>query len=168
MVSITQKIRINASKEKVWAIIANLGAVVNFHPYVLESYYTSESLEGIGAARQCVFPKMEVNERAIDWKTGEHYTLAIDFLKGTIPPICNMQAGLRVEADGKNSLFTITMYYEPKFGILGKIMNRLMIQSQFERMLQGVVQGLKHHAETGELVTGDLAKQLRSLSLSPA
>ena len=50
MTHISSEIRINASKQQVWNILADLGAIVNFHPFILKSYYTSEQKEGVEAA----------------------------------------------------------------------------------------------------------------------
>ncbi len=53
MTRISREIRIHAPKEKVWAAIADLGAIQDFHPGVKKSYYTSEQREGVGASRHC-------------------------------------------------------------------------------------------------------------------
>lgn len=47
MTHVSSEIRINAPKEKVWPIIADLGAIQNFNPAVNKSYYTSEVKEGL-------------------------------------------------------------------------------------------------------------------------
>ncbi len=56
MTQISSEIRINAPKQKVWAIIADLGAVQNFHPDVQKSYYSSENQKGLGTSRVCELP----------------------------------------------------------------------------------------------------------------
>ena len=53
MTTITQEIRINAPKDRVWAILADLGAVQRFHPGVKKSYYSTTQKEGVGASRVC-------------------------------------------------------------------------------------------------------------------
>ena len=43
MTQIREEIRILAPKEKVWAILADLGDIHNFDADVRKSYYTSEA-----------------------------------------------------------------------------------------------------------------------------
>ncbi len=59
---------------------------------VKKSYYNTEIKTGKGAGRVCEFyPMGKVNEKAIEWKDGENYTLHIKpieklpFLKKDLP-----------------------------------------------------------------------------------
>ena len=51
MPSITQTIRINAPKEKVWNVLADFGGIINYNPNLKDSYSTSKANGGIGATR---------------------------------------------------------------------------------------------------------------------
>ena len=78
MTILKSQIRINAPKEQVWAELANLGDIQNYHPGVKISHYTSETKKGIGASRHCDFgANRTIEESAIDWKEGEEYTLKL-------------------------------------------------------------------------------------------
>ena len=161
MTKIELDVRINAPKERVWDTLANLGQVVNYHPYVTDSYYTSSQNEGMDAARVCEFgPNLAIEETAIAWNPGESYTLAIEFLKGTKPPITNILGTLAVRADGNASIVTMVMSYDVKFGLVGFAMDRMMVQPRYRNMINGIMVGLKHHVETGELVNKDVLKRI--------
>lgn len=70
MTRFSDEIRIDAPMETVWAKIADLGAIKDYHPGVSKSYYTSERREGVGASRHCdLLPFGEVEERVIEWRT---------------------------------------------------------------------------------------------------
>ena len=56
MTNVTVEIRIDAPREKVWDVIADVGSVSVWHPFLSNSYYTSEAKEGLEAARHCDFP----------------------------------------------------------------------------------------------------------------
>ncbi len=69
MTKSSSEIRIDAPKEKVWEIIADLGGVRNFHPGVKKSYYTSDNSKGLRASRICEFlPGGSVEESATEWQ----------------------------------------------------------------------------------------------------
>lgn len=162
MTIIKQSIRVNKPKEEVWKILADLGGVSVFHPIVTHSYYSTKQLTDIGATRVCELgPKQSVSERAIEWREGESYTLAVDFIKGMKPPVRNMQAIISVRADGDGSIATIGMRYQPKFGIMGMVMDRVMLRPQFGKMVPQILGGLKHYAETGEQIDRDVWKRVR-------
>ena len=47
MTKVTSEIRIDAPREKVWDVIADLGSVSVWNPVLSNSYYTSEAKEGL-------------------------------------------------------------------------------------------------------------------------
>ncbi len=68
MTKIREEIKIQAPKEKVWAILADLGAIHNFNADVRKSYYTSEAKEGVGVSRACELRPMGiVEEKVTEW-----------------------------------------------------------------------------------------------------
>ena len=76
MTIINHEIHIIAPKSQVWDVVANLGGVVKFHPFVTHSYYVTDDKHSVGAARVCELgPDSSVNETAIAWNEGESYTL---------------------------------------------------------------------------------------------
>lgn len=162
MTIMESSITINASKETVWSVLANLGGVVNYHPFIDNSYYNTDATEGTGAGRVCEFNNgMKINERAIHWNDGTSYTLAIEFITGPVPPIKDIRGTLMVEqAEANTSKVTMRMDYKTRFGIIGKVMDRRMVQPQYGRMLDGIMAGLKHHVETGEVVDMTVLKRV--------
>ncbi len=165
MTTFTASTQIDVPQERVWEMIADLGGVVNFHPFVTQSYYTSQQKEGAGASRICEFGEnLSVEEKAIEWREGESYTVAVDFVKGMKPPIRDMRGTMTVKPDGNGgSIASILIHYQPRFGIVGQLMDRFMIRSRYETMIPGMMQGLKHYAETGEVVNPKVLKRLQPL-----
>jgi hypothetical protein len=160
MTTIKSQVQIEAPAERVWGLLADLGGVVNYHPFVTRSFYNTEQETGTGASRVCEFgPGSAVEERAIEWKEGESYTLAIDFIKGPKPPVRDQRARVSVGKSVDGTLATIEMSYKPKLGPLGMMMDRLMIRPRFEKILAGVMAGLKRHAETGEPIDQGFLKR---------
>jgi hypothetical protein len=160
MTTVSATIHIDAPTERVWEIVADLGAVATFHPYVTHSYYSSQSKAGPGARRVCKLgPKIAVEETAVDWRAGEAYTLSVAFVKGQTPPIRDFQATVAVQPDGTRTRASIVATYQPKFGLFGWLLDQLMIKRKYSTMLPNVLAGLKHYAETGEVVDGSFLKR---------
>ena len=152
MTAITKTVRINAPKSKVWAILADLAAVKDYNPSVTEAYYTSTQREGVGASRHCDLRQGEVDERITAWQEGESYTIEIYDGKPLPPSKEPVQATIELTAAGSETLVQMTMSYEMKYGVVGNLMNRTMMEPQFTKLLDRLMGGLKHFAETGESV----------------
>jgi ribosome-associated toxin RatA of RatAB toxin-antitoxin module len=161
MATMTQSIIIPASKEKVWAKLADLGGVVQYHPFVSNSYYYTSDQEGIGAGRVCEFPNgMKIKETASQWQPGEEYTLNITFEEGPTPPMRNVQATLNVQEVENGTKVQIVMSYDMRFGFVGELMNQMMIRKQYGNMIDGMLKGLKHNVTTGENMDIQVLKRI--------
>jgi len=168
MTTIYKEIELNIAKERAWEIIADLGGIVNFHPFVTNSYYTSDSLAGEGAARVCEFgPSQVINERAIAWNDGENFTLDISFIKGPKPPVNYLHGTMGVRETANGSAVYLEIEYQTKFGPIGAIMDRMMMRPQYEKLIDGVMKGLRHYTDSGETVNLDVLKRI-SVAVSPA
>ena len=85
LASVAKGIQVYAPTEQVWAVLANIGAVQDYSPGVVKSYYTSNAREGVGASRHCdLLPTGTVEERIVDWRDGEQYS--IEIYEGTEVP----------------------------------------------------------------------------------
>ncbi len=152
MTTITREIKIDASQEKVWEILADFGGIYKFNPGVSSSHSTSSANSGVGATRHCdLLPAGSVEERIFEWKEGQAYKVEIYSGKGT-PPFKSAVGQLEAKPDGNGTLVRMRFEYSLKFGPIGALMDRLMVRSQFSKAIPGILAGLKHYAETGEEV----------------
>jgi len=147
MTKIAVKTRIDAPKERVWDVIADLGAVSAWNPSLADSHYTSEAREGLGASRRCEFPDGGyVEERATEWKSGEAITLEI--VEGTVPFAFPASGTLSLVDDGDGTSVTLTLEYDLKADFPADPQE--LERQNREELLPMVMAGLKHYAETGE------------------
>jgi hypothetical protein len=159
MTSVKSEIKINAPKEKVWNIIADLGGIVKFHPFITKSHYTSEQKEEVGSSRYCyMLPSTELNEKVIDWQPGESYKVMVQLSGEQIPPVKDMHATMAVNEDSEGVHASIISEYR----FAGDTPMEKEVEGQLQMMLDGVMMGLKHYAETGEEVDMNLFKQLQT------
>ncbi len=166
MTTFSSDIHIEAPKDDVWAILADLGGIQKFHPGVKKSYYTTEQLEDRGAARVCeLLPMGAVEETVTEWREGEHMVLTIDPLEKA-PPFKQAHGRLAVQEEGTGTRVSMTVEYTLKFGWLGKLMDALMVRPQMQKVIPSVLLGLKHYTQTGEEVTPEVLRRVRHTSPS--
>ena len=146
MTKVTSEIRIDAPREKVWDVIADLGSVSVWNPVLSNSYYTSEAKEGLEAARHCDFPDGGyVKERTLEWKPGEAFTL--DIYEGTVP-FASATGGYSLVDDGDGTIVTVAIEYELKPDV--PVDPQEVERQNREELFPLVLAGLKHYVETGE------------------
>lgn len=146
MTRVSTEIHIDASRDKVWNVIADLGSVSVWNPALAGSHYTSEAKEGLEASRHCDFPDGGyVTERAIEWRPGEAITLEIT--GGTVP-FASANAVLSLVDDDDGTVVTIALEYDLKADVTADPQE--IERQNREELFPLVLSGLKHYVETGE------------------
>lgn len=150
MTTFSKHILVNAPSKQVWEVMANLGDIYKFNPNVSKSYYNTTQKQGIGAARICELrPAGKVEEVATQWDEGKGFTLKINPIEKA-PPLKNFYASLSlVSAGAGGTQVTVTMKYETKLGVVGQVLNALMIKAQMQRAIEQLLEGLKLNVEQG-------------------
>ena len=155
MTRFSTAIKINAPKEKVWEMLADLGSIYKWNPGVSHSYGTSPEIGGEGAMRHCDLQNAKggsmgyLKERAFDWRESEGFT--IDVYESNLPLNRN-HVRFDLESNGDGTVVTITPDYSLKFGPLGVIADLLIARRQVKQGMEDMAAGLKYHMETGGLV----------------
>lgn len=148
MSKLTSQVRINAPREKVWEVLADLGGIYKWNPGVSRSYSTSESNGGEGATRHCdLQPGGYLEERAMDWREGEGFT--IDVYESNLPLKRNV-VKFAVSPEGAGTVVTLTADYRLKYGPLGALMDALIVRRQYQKGFDDLLAGLKQYVEAGE------------------
>ena len=151
MTLVTGEVHIDAPKDRVWEILADLGGIKNYHPGVTDSYYNQGDKTGVGASRHCdLKPFGSVEETAIEWIEGESYTLLLHDGK-RVPPFKRATGRLAIQPNGSGSVVTMELEYDLKFGLIGRLMDVLVVRSQFSKVVPAVLSGLRKYAETDQL-----------------
>ena len=146
MSKVSGEIHIDAPKDKVWAVLADLGAVNAWNPAIANSYYTSGATEGVGASRYCDFPDGGyVKEETVEWKPGE--VVRLDILDTNVP-FDNFYGEYTLRDNGQGTVVTFTLGFDvlpdaPLDPAEAERQNR-------EELIPLVLAGLKHCVETGQ------------------
>ena len=170
MTTVSREVRINGSKEKVWAALADFSGIYVFNPSVNHSFSLNNQSQGLGAERQCnlTIAGSSIKERVIEWVDGEK--MVIEIYDGTkAPPFKEAIATLKVRADGPNhTVVSGSLAYTLKYGLIGRMMDTMMIKPQFGKAWEGLFAGLKKHVETGTEIKGASGLDFDAVEIIPA
>lgn len=142
----------DASFDEVWAVLDDFGGVSKYNPNVETSKIVDGPDTGLGATRECVFHDGgRVEEEIVAYEPGSGYT--VDFIDVGDMPLKQNVVELTVESlDEDRTAVTMTATFTPKFGPLGWLLAKAMMESKFRETFENVLDGLESHVLTGQAV----------------
>lgn len=155
---ITREIEIDATSDRVWAVLSDFGGVYKWNPTVTHSSLIEDQETGVGAQRSCTVAGFgEITERVTAWEEGRSATVEIE----GAPMMKRAAATLRVEARGEATLVSATVDYQPGWGPIGALMGATIMKRKFGQTFDLLLAGLRHYVLTGEEV-GTEVPELRT------
>jgi ligand-binding SRPBCC domain-containing protein len=149
MTVLENSIRIDATPERVWSVLASLDALAKYDPGVAKAELVSVVKEGPGAARRCdLTPGGWFKERVTDWRPNE--ALAFELFECTLP-VRQLRHSYTLVPDGDGTVVGQRMEYELKFGPLGKLLDAVMVRRKWTSGIRSFLAGLKRYTETDRL-----------------
>lgn len=147
MTTLRNEITVNASIEKVWDILSNLEALDQYDPMVKKSALISSEKSGINAKRKVDMKdgKNWFEEKVIVWKPNEALTYQ---LTDCSFPVNGLKHSYSFQKTGNQTRVIQVMEYKVKFGLLGKVLDKLMIRKQTDSGIKKFFSGLKNYVET--------------------
>lgn len=147
MATIYNEITVNASVDKVWTILTNLELLDQYDPTVRKSTLVSSEKTGIGAKRKVLMldGKNWFDETITVFKPNEALTYQ---LTDCSFPIAGLKHSYSFEKAGNQTKVKQVMEYTVKFGLLGKLLDAMMIRKQSDTGIKKFFAGLKLYAET--------------------
>jgi ligand-binding SRPBCC domain-containing protein len=146
MTVLENSIRIDATPEKVWSVLATLDALAKYDPGVSKSEIVSSAQEGPGAERRCdLAPGGWFKERVSEWRPNE--ALSFELYECTLP-VRRLHHRYTLVREGGATVVHQRMEYELKFGALGKLLDALMVRRKWTAGIRGFLAGLKRYTET--------------------
>ena len=147
MTTLHNEIIINAPIEKIWAALSSIENLDKFDPTVKKSTAVSTEKSGLGAKRKVdmLDGKNWFEEQCTLWKPNE--ALAYELTACSFP-IHNLKHTYSFETLGSQTKVKQVMEYTVKFGLLGKLMDSLMIRKQSDSGIKKFFTGLKSYSET--------------------
>jgi uncharacterized protein YndB with AHSA1/START domain len=145
MSSFTSEIKIDAPVGAVWEVLADYGNIYRWHPDAVASHLTTEKETGPGARRHLdLGGKNYLDEEVIEWESGQRLTVRI---VATNLPFKSADIRITLRPENGGTVVTVAPLYELKFGLLGKLLDRLYVQRNYEKNMRALLAGLKDYVE---------------------
>lgn len=145
MTVLVHSISIAASPERVWSVLGSLSALDRYDPGVARSSLLPGATEGIGAARRCELrPRGWFAERVTRWEPGQ--TLAFELYDCSLP-VRRLAHRYTLTATGGRTVIEQRMEYQLKYGMLGRLLDVVLVRRAWRRGIRRFLAGLKEHVE---------------------
>ncbi|MFZ5522791.1 MAG: SRPBCC family protein [Pseudomonadota bacterium] len=149
MSALHHEIIINASMDRVWQVISDLESVKFYNPLVQTVQTISPNKSGVGAARHCVFKDGKFARERI---TAMMPLQSISFdLYEHQWPLSFMRWTTRIQPQGDSVLLVSDTEYAPGMGIVGRIMDALVMKRQFGKVIAQTLAQMKAYIEAGKM-----------------
>ena len=147
MATIHNEISVSASIDKVWDLLTDLELLDRYDPTVKKSTLLSTEKTGIGAKRKVLMldGKNWFDEQLTVFKPAEALTYQLTECSF---PIKSLTHSYSFEKVGNQTKVKQVMKYTVKFGLLGKLLDAMMIQKQSDNGIKKFLAGLKSYAES--------------------
>ena len=147
MAIIHNEVTVNASTDKLWNILTDLELLDRYDPTVKKSTLVSADKIGMGAKRKVdmLDGKNWFEEKITVFRPNDALTYQ---LTDCSFPIKSLKHSYRFEKIGNQTKVKQVMEYTVKFGLLGMLLDGLMIRKQSDSGIKKFFVGLKSYAET--------------------
>jgi len=140
-----EQIIVSASPDKVWDVLADIRNIYLWNPGVVRSKLTTYGEVRVGACRHCnLGGKNYLDEEVIEFEKPHRLTMRIN---ETNLPFKAAEIRFTVEPQGDKTLVRVSPKYQLKFGLLGSILDTIMVRSQYRKGMQELLRGLRNYVE---------------------
>jgi len=148
MTTLKHEIKINASKGQVFSTLANLELVEKYNPGVVSAHYISTEHNGVGAARECDIGKEgKIRERVTGFEDGKFISME---LYEHSWPLEFMYWKTVVERVNNATVVSQTIEYKVKFGILGTLLDKLVMKNNLDKSMNEIFKSMKNYIEKND------------------
>ena len=146
MGKLINEITVNAPLDKIWSILTDLELLDKTDPTVKKATIISENKTGLNAKRKVLMQdgKNWFDEKITVFNTNEELVYQ---LTDCSFPIKGLKHTYSFRKIGNQTKVQQEMEYTVKFGILGILMDKLMIGKQFNSGINKFLNGLKTYTE---------------------
>lgn len=144
---------IEQSPERVWQLVSELDQAANYLPDVERIEMLTAATGGEGASRRLFLSGGDqVDETVTEWREGTDIALQIQREQQPPFPFADLRfeynlKGLSADATAVH----MSLVYEPRYGLLGLVLDGLLLESRAEKKLMAIATALKQYSDrTGE------------------
>jgi ligand-binding SRPBCC domain-containing protein len=145
MTVLENSIRIDAPPEKVWAVLASLDVLDQYDPGIEKSEIISPERTGSGTSRRCDLAAGGwFKEKVVTFEP--HRAISFELFECTLP-VRRLRHDYTLTADGGCTLVRQRMEYELKMGLVGRLLDAVMVRRKWDTGIKGFFSGLKQYVE---------------------
>jgi hypothetical protein len=137
--------------QEAWAKLSNLSLAHHYVPGIVDTRITSANATGVGASRN-VYQKRGgfLQETVTEWNEGHGFTLRLHKGEKDAPfRHAGFTYALTPEGDSSTRA-TLTMRYEPPMGMIGGVLDGVMLKRIITGVITDVAWSMKFYYETGK------------------
>lgn len=135
-----------ASADRVWAVLADFPNIADWNTGVTRSYATSDATGGVGAKRHCdLAPVGALEETVTGWDEGKSMEIRIDSA-AKLPIAHGLVTFTLSEVDAATDV-AVEYRYTPKFGFLGQLLGRFVLDGQLSKGFGSFLKDLEQASE---------------------
>lgn len=145
MRKLEQRIVINTSQQVVWKVLADFGSPAEWAPGMLRSSLKGEQKNGVGTHRVLRHAwGFNIEEVVTEWIDGAG--ISFNLVKAPFP-MCDVRETWVLRYDDVQTLITTTVSYNMRLGLLGIILDAVLVRFLVTREMRISVCGLKNYVE---------------------
>lgn len=145
MRQIKEGVEIAVSLDKVWAVLEDFGDVASWAPYMRSSSLIGEQKTGIGTRRRLRHAwGFRLEETVTGWIDGSGFSFDVN--RAPYPMKAVREAWVIEHEKGRTIIGTL-VEYDMHLGILGRILDRVLVRFIVRREMRAGLRGLKDYLE---------------------
>jgi uncharacterized protein YndB with AHSA1/START domain len=142
----TERATIDAPRDAVWAVLADIGTIATWHPGLAGSHRTND-IDGLGGTRHCdISTRHSLTEQVVTFDPPSAITFRIT---DSTLPFKTADIAFTLD-DGQQSArteVTVTPTYTLGYGPIGALLDVLAVRRNYRVGMRELLDGLRRHVE---------------------
>ena len=163
--SATYSVLIAMPRAAAWEKLSDLSLAHHYVPGLVRSEIITATKMGLGASRRVYQSETRcIDETVIEWQEGQGFLIRLHRGdKGAPPPFREATFRYWLEDAGVDATrLTTTLAYTPRWGVLGRMLDRLLLAKAIRGSVRDVAICLRDFYQTGQAVTPERLQTLRA------
>lgn len=141
-------IGLDMPREEAWGILRDLSIPHQYVPGIIRTEITTKLREGVGASRKVYQSETRtISETVTEWHEGQGFVIRLH-QEEEGPPAPFKEASFkywldRESGDVNRCRVTIALSYTPRWGFMGQVIDKLLLQKGISTNLQKLVRKMK-------------------------
>jgi ligand-binding SRPBCC domain-containing protein len=145
MRQIKEGVEIAVPLDKVWAVLENFGDVSSWAPYMRSSALIGEQQTGVGTRRRLQHAwGFRLEETVTGWIDGSGFSFDVNRAPY---PMKDVREAWVIEHEKGRTIIGTSVEYDMHLGILGSVLDRILLRFIVRREMRAGLRGLKDYLE---------------------